>query len=279
MKRFVLAGALLAAAAAPALAADLARPAPVYVPPPVVVPIALWMGFYVGVNAGVAINDSSYNLYPTGCFVVPTVLCGGPLSNNPLRIDSNNFTRASFTGGVQAGYNWQADIWLLGVETDFNYKGENETDSVNRILAAPLVGNFIHSVSDKLGWFGTVRARAGVLVMPTLLLYGTGGLAYGHVESNTSVAFTAAGDTYIGSTSTTKAGWTAGAGAEWRFAPNFSVKVEYLRVDLGSNLGNPNVCVTPAVICGGFVPAPSYQTDLRVRDNIIRAGVNYRFGG
>jgi len=66
-----------------------------------------------------------------------------------------------------------------------------------------------------------VRGRAGYLITPTLLLYGTAGFAYGDVT-----AF---------QRSNTSTGWTAGGGAEWLFSPNWSAKVEYLYVDLDSS--------------------------------------------
>jgi outer membrane immunogenic protein len=249
--------------AAPAYKAPIMAPAPVY----------SWTGFYIGVNAGAAINDSDYNLFPTGCFLT-NVACGGGPPNNPLRSDSHKFNGVSFTGGGQAGYNWQMGMTVWGIEADLNWKGENETDSINRPVLPPLVGNFIHSTTDQLDWFGTVRARGGFLATPSLLIYATGGLAYGHVNSATSVAFTSTTDAYAGSISTTRAGWTAGAGAEWMFAPGWSAKAEYLFVDLGT-ASYTSACVT--AVCGAFVPPPSYQTDLRVRDNIFRAGLNYHF--
>jgi outer membrane immunogenic protein len=73
---------------------------------------------------------------------------------------------------------------------------------------------------------------------------------------------------------TTRAGWTVGAGGEWMFAPNWSVKAEYLFVDLGT-VGYNNVCIT--AVCAAFAPPPRYQTDLRVRENIARVGVNCHF--
>jgi outer membrane immunogenic protein len=249
---------------------------PVKAPPPPPEPVATWTGFYVGGGAGVSVNDSSSFLSPSGCFTVPTVLCGGALTNNPLRSDSARFSDTSFTANLQAGFNWQASMWVLGLEGDINYNGASETDRVNRPLAAPLVGNFVHSTSERLDWFSTVRARAGFLPTPALLLYGTGGLAFGHVASVTSVAFTSTTDTYAGSINTTRAGWTAGAGAEWMFAPGWSAKIEYLFVDLG-RFSYTNTCIT--AVCTGFTPAPAYQTDLRIHDNIVRVGFNYHFAG
>ena len=114
----------------------------------------------------------------------------------------------------------------------------------------------MNATSDKLDWFGTVRGRLGFLATPTFLLYGTGGLAYGRVASATVNSFTATPDIYTGSTSTTRAGWTAGAGGEWMFAPNWSAKAEYLYVDLGT-VGYNVACSNGVAFCNQ-VPAPSY---------------------
>jgi outer membrane immunogenic protein len=125
-----------------------------------------------------------------------------------------------------------------------------------------------------MDWFGTVRGRAGFLPAPTWLIYGTGGLAYGHVSSASDVSFTSTTDVYNGSASTTRTGWTAGGGAEWMFASHWTAKFEYLYVDLGT-LSYADACIT--AVCTAFTPPPAYQTDLHLRDNIIRAGVNYKF--
>jgi outer membrane immunogenic protein len=198
------------------------------------------------------------------------------LTNNALRTDSVNLNGAGFTGGGQAGFNWQRDRWVFGVEGDINYVGINDGSSIARPLTAPLAGTFVHVESDKPSWLATIRGRIGVIATPNFLLYGTGGVAFGGVRSATSVSFTTTPDVYSGSTDTTRVGWTAGGGGEWMFAPQWSVKAEYLYVDLGT-AGYANACISAA--CAGFVNPPTYQTDLRVHEHIARVGVNYHFGG
>jgi outer membrane immunogenic protein len=143
----------------------------------------------------------------------------------------------------------------------------NDANSVNRALAAPLVKRIIHNVTDDVGYLGTLRGRFGYTAADRLLIYGTGGLAYGNVSSNSGVLFTSGGDTYVGSSSAMQAGWTLGAGAEYALNKNLSVKLEYLYVDLGSksyiNAGQP-------------LPAFSYTTDLDTSMHVIRVGLNYR---
>ena len=106
---------------------------------------------------------------------------------------------------------------------------------------------------------------------PELLLYGTGGLAYGHVEASANTQLFNAEPFTLespASVSKTKVGWTAGAGAEWMFAHNWSAKLEYLYVDLGneSAIGN----FTPVIVA-----KVGYTWNFR--ENIVRAGVNYHF--
>lgn len=218
-----------------------------------------WTGFYVGLNAGVGINHSEYSLKPSGFFA------GDP--DNPLRSDFGDFDEAAFTGGAQVGYNYQSNNFVVGVETDFNYNGVDESHHVNRPLSAPLVGRFIHNVTQEVNWFGTLRARLGVAT-DGWLIYGTGGLAYGHIDSRSGVLFTSAGDLYQGSQSTTRVGWTIGAGTEYAFSNNWSAKMEYLYVDLGDHsytYGNQ------------LFPGYTYTTDLETREHVIRLGINYKF--
>ena len=260
----------------PAAAADMPVKARPMVAPAVVYS---WTGGYVGGNVGAVMNDTRADVFPTGCFLT-SVTCGlGPVAN-PARSDSNRLNQTAFTGGAQAGYNWQRDRWVFGVEGDINYKGINDGVTVARLVPPPLVGTMLHAEAEKLQWFGTVRGRVGMTATPNLLLYATGGLAFGQVKSATAVAFTLTPDIYAGALDQTRFGWTVGGGGEWMFAQNWSVKAEYLYVDLGKasytdGCVNTGVCGSPPQVA----PGASYQTDLRVREHIARVGVNYHFAG
>jgi outer membrane immunogenic protein len=279
---WAIASAMLLGSVGTAFAADMPMKAP---PPPV--PVWNWTGFYIGGNVGGIWNDTRDDVFPTGCFLSPGPVngCGGlapglsgvPL--NPLRSDSVRLNGSGFTGGGQVGYNWQAGRFLGGIEADINYSGINDRSSINRPVALPLVGNYIHSETDKLLWFGTLRGRAGFTVAPSFLVYATGGLAFGEVKSASATAFTSTPDTYAGTLDETRAGWTVGGGGEWMFAPNWSVKAEYLFVDLGRS-SYTQLCTAPGICTAPPQPSPaSYQTDLHNRYNIARVGVNYHFGG
>ena len=133
------------------------------------------------------------------------------------------------------------------------------------IAAAPTSTGTLN-YSEKLPWFGTVRGRVGFLPAPNWLIYGTGGLAYGEVDTNTTLTVGTLG--VSNNFDTTRLGWTAGGGVEALLSRNWSAKVEYLYVDLGS-FSNTFTGL------GTFTPA---TLSTHVTDNIVRAGLNYHFG-
>lgn len=148
----------------------------------------------------------------------------------------------------------------------------------------------IDTLSQKLDWFGTFRGRIGsTFIAPTFLAYVTGGLAYGDVKTTNTVSGTNVtnpggqgvnGGTILTpvsafmSSSTVRAGWTVGAGIEGVVSGNWTAKLEYLYIDLGNVSGS---FLTPIVgPSGGFLRS-SYNS--HITDNILRVGLNYRFGG
>jgi len=251
-----------------ASAADLPvkTPAPV----PVMAPVWNWNGFYIGINGGYSWGRASrdLNFY-------------NPLNNVPLATASG--AGRDMNGGLfggQAGYNWQTSNWVFGIETDAQWTGQKGSTTVLCPVVGcfptaviPAAGGVGASLTDKLEWFGTFRGRVGVAVVPSVLLYATGGAAYGSLKTDLGLAgFTAAGVPVLAaaSTSSTKFGWTVGGGIEAMFAPNWSGKLEYLYMDLGS-ISNSVVLPT----AGGFPLGANVTT--RVTDNIFRAGINYHF--
>ena len=250
-----------------ASAADLPRKAPP--PAPVMAPVWNWNGFYIGVNGGYSWGRSTRDLNffnPLNGVPLATATGGG------RDMDGGLF-------GGQIGYNWQMSNWVFGIETDAQWTGQKGSTTVlcpvagcfpTAVAAGTGVGA---SISDKLEWFGTFRGRVGVTVTPSVLLYATGGGAYGSLQTEVGLSgFTAGGIpvTAVGSRSVDKFGWTVGAGIEAMFASNWSAKIEYLYMDLGS-ISNSVVLPT----AGGF-PLGANVTS-RVTDNIIRGGINYHF--
>jgi len=268
----VAVAALTAVGAVAAQAADLPTrkeaPAPVFVPPPFT-----WTGFYVGVNAG--------GIWPSGgrsASILDTTAATAAFvdAGFPGGLGSQS---AGFIGGGQAGYNWQTGAFVLGVETDFD--GSTLSKSFNNVGtpfvgAGGLTGDFL-TVNGKnsLTWLGTTRGRVGFVATPDnrLMIYGTGGVAYGGGNSQFSVFDATTGSIFSGNPSSTRVGWVIGGGVEYAITNNITIKGEYLYADLGSDsfssVGNlASATFFPGVVVSGKI---DYNA------SIFRAGVNYKF--
>jgi len=251
-----------------AFAADL--PARTYTKAPVYVePIYNWTGFYIGGNIGYSWGSSSDTSTITNT-------AGTVLFTSTDRTDLNGVV-----GGGQIGYNWQVQNAVWGFEADIQGTGEKGTRDflcpvggctfTPLATIAPIAGTSLAvALSQKIDWFGTVRARGGFLVSPTVLLYATGGLAYGEVKTSDAIGVVPT----VFSATTTNVGWTLGAGVEGAIGGGWTAKFEYLYVDLGRASGT--FLTTIAAAPAGVLSA-TYSS--RVTDNIVRVGINYRFGG
>jgi outer membrane immunogenic protein len=292
MKKFLLTTMMFGALALPAMAADLA---PVYKAE--VAPS--WTGFYFGgtvgggwmtSNATQTVTSTSCNPFFAGCD--PALF--GPVTSSALAAaipGRMNTTQWGFLAGVEAGYNWQIGRYVLGVETDISGSSISGSSSVSP--HAPIAGFPSFSVvaygtqSEKLSYLGTIRGRAGYLVMDPLLAYATGGFAYGDATSSLSLGTNLAqGCAALGAptscqspvgqtTSSSHAGWTVGGGLEWMFHPNFTVKGEYLYYDFGSvSFAGPSVQATvPGV--APFYGATTAAT-ASFKGSIVRLGLNFK---
>jgi outer membrane immunogenic protein len=180
-------------------------------------------------------------------------------------------------GGAQIGYNWQIGSLVAGLEADIQgsgIKGSAQAALVNLRDDSP--NAITASTNSELSWFGTVRGRLGVTVTPDLLLYGTGGLAYGRVKDSANVQIVNNPpffDSWLASISNTKTGWAAGAGAEWMFARNWSAKLEYLHIDLGSSSATAIDVAAPGFDTLSNTTSYSWKH----RYDTLRVGVNYHF--
>jgi outer membrane immunogenic protein len=283
MKRSFLLAALLLGAGSPAIAADIPVKAPR--PAPVLVETWNWNGFYIGVNGGYSWGRSRTDV---GFFNSAT---GAPIVPPPGAVTSANFNLNGGIAGGQVGYNWAGNGWLWGFELDAQWSGEkgsavfscpNVTVPAAAFSLPCLPGaTFLPtgsaagttlSLEQQIEWFGTLRARAGWLVTPSVVLYATGGLAFGSIKSSGTLStFTATQPgvliTQAFSGSQTKAGWTAGGGIEGHLGGNWTGKLEYLYMDLGTVTGQVS-----------FVAPPIGATfSSRITDHIFRAGINYHF--
>lgn len=293
MKRVLLtATAISIIVGSSAYAADLpSRKSPSVAPPSP----PIWSGFYAGLNAGgtfgnnAALNGTTWNIWqpPGNVDAVSAALLSGSASN------SGN---ASFIGGGQIGYNFQGNYsgigFVTGIEADIQGLAGSGSNASRTRAAGYDAGPFFNpgsivsnqSGSSTLNYFGTVRGRLGYIVTPTLLVYGTGGLAYGGINGNVQNTQFWGDNSGVWnvvngsqSYSNTQVGWTAGGGAEWMFMPNWSAKAEYLYYDLGrvsATVANTSYSLVPTDPSG----LQSTTTYLgRVSGNIVRAGVNYHF--
>ncbi|MGH6820051.1 MAG: outer membrane protein, partial [Methylocella sp.] len=265
---------------------------PVYVPPP---PVYTWTGLYLGINAGYTwSNSNAVTTVGTPIFANPAFPAGsGAIANALAALGTTNHSlrQAGFIGGGQIGYNYQlTNSFVVGLEADIQgIAGGTKSATIGAFtLVTPFAENYVSTatVTKRVEYLGTVRGRLGFLVTPTLLAYGTGGLAYGGVRASASFAATESlgPATYLpvfgaSSFSNTRVGWTAGGGLEWLFAPNWSLKAEYLYYDLGSFSSNLVLTQINNIAVGG--PAPwgiaGVRSTTRFNGNIVRAGLNYHF--
>ena len=251
MKRICFAAAAAVTLAAPAMAADLAA----YAKAPVPAPAYGWSSFYVGLNAGTAWRNSD-----------PAVTYIGDLATGTTSAALPSLRGSGFTGGAQAGYNWQRGRWVLGGEVDFNWLGGNSGARVEPFWVNSLAPNNL-VISSRYDWLATARLRAGVLVTPDLLLYATGGLAVTSVNNSATFSFPTFPSTIVWSERRTLFGAAIGGGLEYAFAPNWAVKAEYLHAAF--NNVNPQ-WTSPGVVAGSYV---SFAHNL----NLFRLGLNYRW--
>ncbi len=227
---------------------------------PYVAPFS-WTGFYVGVNAGYAWSEADRSLA-----LNPLYPLGGVNPIGELQARAGGSLKASgFTGGGQAGYNYQSGALVMGVEADFNYLDLSKSvgGPMGPSANFPIGNNLFQSYS--IDWMATVRARLGY-AMGTTLLYVTGGLAIADVSAGETLQFT--GGTATGGFSDTKTGWTIGGGLEYALNRSWTLKAEYLYADLGK------------VSFGSSLPlfansSASHSSDITLQT--ARVGINYKF--
>jgi len=205
-----------------------------------------WTGFYAGVNVGGVWGSAD------------TVAALNPnnFAQSIITAGTADLTASGFTGGGQVGYNWQFNNIVTGLEADFNYTGLSTSRSAP---TPPFVNQVDQSFRSR--WLATVRGRLGVAWDRTMI-YGTGGLAVADVDLSDVTGF----GFFTASSHKTRAGWTVGGGAEWAFAPKWSVKAEYLYVDLGT---------VSIDFFQNLFPQSSFNH--RITESVGRLGLNYRF--
>lgn len=247
-----------------ASAADMAMKAP----PPAPVAAYNWSGWYVGGNVGYGWGVSSDpNLSfadPFGFGLGPYFAAGGNVTPD-LKPDG-------VIGGGQIGFNWMpAPHWVTGLVADFQGSGISASATNTVAPAGFITTNQFNS--EKIDWFGTLRAKLG-FAQNNWLFYGTGGMAYGRVATNgslinlASLGVPAGTVNFSGSDSTTKVGWAAGAGLDYALTSNWIIGIEYLYVDLG----RVSYSETDPAAPGDIIAISN-----RAAAQIARASLDYKF--
>jgi outer membrane immunogenic protein len=201
-----------------------------------------WQGLYVGINSGGG---------------------AGKASQSDTLFDRGDYNVSGGVVGGTVGYNWQRDRMVFGLEGDLDYSSIKGATSglPPGILSCGLVGPVVNC-DTKLRWLGTARGRLGIAV-DRLLPYITGGAAFGSLESTEGLP---SSTLLSGSGTSTRFGWTVGAGIEAKIDNKWSAKLEYLYVDLGDREGFTDTL-------GGA----SISENVSFRTQILRGGLNYRF--
>jgi outer membrane immunogenic protein len=245
MKKFLLTSVSLAALTATATAADLAAR------PYKAVPMAAvynWTGFYIGGHVGGSWVDEKASILSTT----------GPLLNPLGTVIGGD--RSGFLGGVQAGYNYQVSNWVFGIGADASWTNI----TVATVTAATLIPGGVTNTAGTTNWYVTATGRIGY-AWNNVLVYGKGGAAW--MNENFSGGASAGGFALTTNPITdTRAGWTAGGGIEYGFAPNWSVFAEYNYLDFGSR----NYTIT------SNLPFTSV-TNIKTKVDVFKAGANFRF--
>jgi outer membrane immunogenic protein len=205
------------------------------------IPVAIydWTGFYIGIAGGGSLGTSSHIDAATGL--------GDTQGYN---------VKGGLVGGT-VGYNWQVSSFVFGFEGDASWVGEYGTYFDDGLAGIPAFTSY-----TKETWMATARGRLGYAVN-NLLFYGTGGYAAAGIEAGVKDG---ASNILLASATSTRSGWTAGGGFEWGFAPNWSAKFEWLYMKFESAPFNTVVAEGP-------------RSSVPLDDNVVRAGINYRFGG
>jgi outer membrane immunogenic protein len=289
MKRLMglLPGSLVIAAMAggTALAADV--PAPVYRPLVATAPVFTWTGLYVGANGGYGWGRASSDLTETQVTTATVGAASATVTTTSVGRDKAKLDGGF--GGVQAGYNWQNNSFLWGLEGDIQSTGQRGgvtiCPAVTGTGACPGgTGTTLATANYSLQWFSTVRGRVGV-IFDRVLFYATGGLAVGGIKTDIADGFVGllppAFPVATGSSTAARAGWVAGGGVEGAIGGGWSVKAEYLHMDFGSVDGSGSGTGGFSVPIGNLVVnttiALTASSHVRLTDDVVRVGLNYNF--
>ncbi|WP_424361687.1 alginate export family protein [Methylocystis parvus] len=235
-----------------------------------------WRDVYVGLNGGGSWSSPTTQVaaYPIGTAAPSLPIVRG--ATPPGGVVHANL--AGFIGGLQVGTNYKFyNNFVAGLEADLHGVSGNTDGAILASWVPSGANTYVTygQTNTTLNYLGTLRGRLGYLATPKLQIYGTGGMAYGGVTTNTAyLTQRAAGTSFTNLTATygdSLIGWSAGGGVEWAFMPNWSVKAEYLHYDLGSANAKSYVFNT-----NGFY-AYGASTRTNFSGNLVQGGINRHF--
>jgi outer membrane immunogenic protein len=233
---------------------------------PVYVAAGPWSGFYFGANGGYGETESISGI----------ALTTGPITGgHTITASLPGFDEKGAFGGGQAGFNWQRDHIVFGIETDLQASAIQSDKTVNPALTTtytggagaiikaggPLLNTHLAASED---WFGTVRGRLGY-AYDNVLLYVTGGFAYAGVNEVANTTIVGILPLAQASKHGVDTGWVLGGGFEYKASQNWSFKVEYQYIDLGTDH------LTGSAVA--FVPLNSNNLNNDI--STVRLGINY----
>ncbi len=236
---------------------------------PVVAQSIDWRGAYIGAFAGAARADSAIAADLAGEWANPA---------NPLnQIDrdailpflNGGMVSTGAIGGVAVGYSWQTDEIVLGIEADYSALDGGSSKSA----AVSAISPYRLEASTEVDWAATLRGRLGI-AFDRSLVYVTGGIALGEFNFDQSIVQLNFPYVETGSSSSTKVGWALGAGFEHALDDHWSLRLQYLRIDLGSeSRSSAGVCPEPSVaVCAVYTG--SHRADIAL--DSVTAGISYR---
>jgi len=228
-------------------------------------PTSNWTGLQTGANGG---NSSlAQNFAEPGAFLCPL----SPCAETPFNFSGRP---SSITVGGFLGYRVQSGAVVVGIEGDLAWK--RATTSYVQSGITPLFVSETFTGSLTQGWDGSLRARLGTLLTPSLLAYGTAGLALGNVSGSFSynaqygVSYLATSVSGAKSWSDTQLGYTLGGGIELDVGMGLKARLEYRYTDFGHISKDIPLTSTG---CGGYICGTNAQVDLNAAFHTVRLGL------